>query len=314
MLKLRHDWKTEEIAALYERPFLDLLIEAQAIHRKAFPANTIQVATLLSIKTGSCPEDCAYCPQSGHYNTGLQKQKLMELDEVIEHAKAAKANGASRFCMGAAWRSPRDQDIEKVGAMITAVKDLGLETCVTLGMLNQNQAETLKEKGLDYYNHNVDTSPEFYHQVINTRTYQDRLDTLEHVRNADIKVCCGGILGMGETRNDRISFLQVLANLATHPESVPINKLIPIKGTPLGEQKAVAPFEFVRTIAAARIMMPKSYVRLSAGREEMSEELQALCFMAGANSLFFGEKLLTAKNPELAEDKQLFNKLGLSTC
>lgn len=307
-------WQSHQIKALYELPMMDLLFEAQKTHRQHFRPNEVQISTLLSIKTGTCPEDCAYCPQSGHYNTGLQKQKLMPLAEVIEAAEAAKANGASRFCMGAAWRSPTDKQIDEVNEMIRAVKSIGLETCTTLGMLTPNQAESMKAAGLDYYNHNLDTSPEFYKEIITTRTYQDRLDTLQNVRDAGINVCCGGILGMGETREDRISFLQELANLPTPPESVPMNKLIPIKGTPLGEAAPIDGLEFVRTIAVARILMPKSYVRLSAGREDMSEELQTLCFFAGANSIFFGDKLLTAKNPEMNKDIELFEKLGLKTC
>ena len=307
-------WQFHQVEALYNSPFMDLLFQAQKIHRENFPANQIQMSTLLSVKTGTCPEDCAYCPQSGHYKTGLQKQKLMPLFEVIEAAKTAKANGASRFCMGAAWRSPTDAQVEEVNEMVKAVKALGLETCATLGMLTPEQATSLKQEGLDYYNHNLDTSPEFYKKIITTRTYEDRLDTLNNVREAGIKVCCGGILGMGETREDRISFLQELANLPTPPESVPINKLIPIPGTPLANATPVEGLEFVRTIAAARILMPTSYVRLSAGREDMSEELQTLCFVAGANSIFFGDKLLTAKNPGMNKDLQLFKKLGLQTC
>ncbi len=307
-------WEAHQIRALYDSPFLDLIFQAQKTHRENFPGNKLQISTLLSIKTGACPEDCAYCPQSGHYNTGLKKEKLMCLDDVITHAKAAKANGASRFCMGAAWKSPTDKDVQKVNEMIRAVKDLGLETCATLGMLTPEQAQCMKDEGLDYYNHNLDTSPEFYEKIITTRTYQDRLDTLKNVREAGIKVCCGGILGMGETREDRILFLQELANLPTPPESVPINKLIAIPGTPLGDAAPVDGLEFVRTIAVARILMPTSFIRLSAGREGMSEELQALCFLAGANSVFFGDKLLTAKNPEMIKDQELFQKLGMVTC
>ncbi len=307
-------WQYHQIEALYDSPFMDLIFQAQKIHRENFPPNQMQVSTLLSIKTGTCPEDCAYCPQSGHYKTGVEKQKLMPLDEVLEAAKAAKATGASRFCMGAAWRSPTDAQVAQVNEMVKAVKALGLETCATLGMLTPEQAQSLKQEGLDYYNHNLDTSPDFYKEIITTRTYEDRLDTLNNVREAGIKVCCGGILGMGETKKDRIAFLQELANLPTPPESVPINKLIPIPGTPLGKATPVDNLDFVRTIAVARILMPTSYVRLSAGRENMSEELQVLCFLAGANSLFFGDKLLTAKNPDMDQDLQLFQKLGLKTC
>jgi biotin synthase len=307
-------WTASQISELYDSPFLELMFQAQKIHRENFPGNKLQISTLLSIKTGACPEDCAYCPQSGHYKTGLKKEKLMCLDDVLLHAKAAKENGASRFCMGAAWKSPTDKDVEKVNEMIRAVKALGLETCATLGMLTPEQAQWMKEEGLDYYNHNLDTSPEFYEKIITTRTYQDRLDTLQNVREAGIKVCCGGILGMGETREDRVSFLLELANLPTPPESVPINKLIPIPGTPLGDSTPIDGLEFVRTVAVARILMPTSFIRLSAGREDMSEELQTLCFLAGANSLFFGEKLLTAKNPEMIKDKALFEKLGMVTC
>lgn len=314
MIQIRHDWQTQEISELFKLPFFDLVFMAHQIHRECFEPNTIQISSLLSIKTGGCPENCAYCPQSAHYKTGVEKQKLMGIDEIVEHAKLAKENGASRFCMGAAWRSPRDEDIEKVSEMVKAVKALGLETCVTLGMLKPHQAQTLKQEGLDFYNHNIDTSPEFYEKIITTRTFQDRLDTLENVRQAGIKICCGGILGMGETREDRMRMLQTLANLPEHPGSVPINKLIPIPGTPLAEEAAVDPLEFVRTIAVARILMPKAYVRLSAGREGMSDELQTLCFFAGANSMFFGEKLLTAKNPDLHHDKQLLDKLGLMPC
>lgn len=278
MIQIRHDWQTQEISELFKLPFFDLVFMAHQIHRECFEPNTIQISSLLSIKTGGCPENCAYCPQSAHYKTGVEKQKLMGIDEIVEHAKLAKENGASRFCMGAAWRSPRDEDIEKVSEMVKAVKALGLETCVTLGMLKPHQAQTLKQEGLDFYNHNIDTSPEFYEKIITTRTFQDRLDTLENVRQAGIKICCGGILGMGETREDRMRMLQTLANLPEHPGSVPINKLIPIPGTPLAEEAAVDPLEFVRTIAVARILMPKAYVRLSAGREGMSDELQTLCF------------------------------------
>jgi biotin synthase len=284
---------------------------AQQIHRAHFDPNAVQISTLLSIKTGACPEDCAYCPQSAHYKTELDVERLLPLDEVLNEARAAKASGASRFCMGAAWRSPRDKDLEQVAEMIGGVKALGLETCVTLGMLTEPQTARLKDAGLDYYNHNLDTSPEFYGEVITTRTYQDRLDTLRHVRDAGINVCAGGIVGMGESREDRAGLLQELANLPKHPESVPINLLVRVEGTPLAEVTAPDPFDFVRTLAVARLMMPKSYVRLSAGRTDMSDELQALCFLAGANSIFYGERLLTTENPECDHDRKLFDRLGL---
>jgi len=308
---LRYDWRREEIAALYTRAFADLLFDAQTVHRRHFDPNAVQVSTLLSIKTGKCPEDCAYCPQSVRFETELQPEPLMPLDEVIAAAERARQSGASRFCMGAAWRSPKDRDLDKVVEMVEAVKDLGLETCLTLGMLNQAQARRLKDAGLDYYNHNLDTSPEFYTDIITTRTYQDRLQTLQHVRSAGINVCCGGILGMGESRADRVGLLQELANQQPHPESVPINMLVRVEGTPLETAEDFEPLEFVRTIAIARILMPTSYVRLSAGREEMSDEMQALCFLAGANSIFYGEKLLTTPNPAAAHDQQLFEKLGI---
>lgn len=308
---LRHDWQVGEIDGLFNLPFNDLLFHAQQLHRHYFDPNQVQVSTLLSIKTGKCPEDCGYCPQSIRYDTGLEVEPLMPLDEVIESAKAAKANGSSRFCMGAAWRSPKDRDLDPVIEMVRAVKDLGLETCLTLGMLTESQTRRLKEAGLDYYNHNLDTSPEFYGEVITTRTYQDRLDTLEHVRNAGMHVCCGGILGMGESRYDRVRLMQQLANQPQHPESVPINMLVRVEGTPLQEAEDFDHIEFVRSIAVARILMPQSYVRLSAGREEMSDEMQALCFLAGANSVFYGEKLLTTPNPGADHDRQLFDKLGI---
>ena len=308
---LRYDWHRDEIATLFQRPFADLLFLAQQVHREHFDPNAVQVSTLLSIKTGKCPEDCAYCPQSVRFDTELQPEPLLPLDEVIDAAKRAKTNGASRFCMGAAWRSPKDRDLDQVIDMVEAVKDLGLETCLTLGMLNEAQAKRLKDAGLDYYNHNLDTSPEFYNDIITTRTYQDRLNTLQHVRSAGINVCCGGILGMGETREDRVGLLQELANQQPHPESVPINMLVRVQGTPLESVDDFDPLEFVRTIAIARILMPSSYVRLSAGREEMSDEMQALCFLAGANSIFYGEKLLTTPNPAATHDKQLFAKLGI---
>ncbi|MEJ2396697.1 MAG: biotin synthase BioB [Gammaproteobacteria bacterium] len=308
---LRFNWHRDEIANLFARPFADLLFEAQQLHRQHFDPNAVQVSTLLSIKTGKCPEDCAYCPQSVRFDTELQTEALMPLDEVIAAAERARQNGASRFCMGAAWRSPKDRDLDQVIDMVEAVKDLGLETCVTLGMLNEAQARRLKDAGLDYYNHNLDTSPEFYNDIITTRTYQDRLDTLQHVRSAGINVCCGGILGMGESRADRVGLMQELANQQPHPESVPINMLVRVQGTPLEAAEEFDPIEFVRTIAVARILMPKSYVRLSAGREDMSDEMQALCFLAGANSIFYGEKLLTTPNPAAAHDKLLFEKLGI---
>lgn len=304
-------WSQESARELYHRPFLELIFQAQTIHRKKFDPNEIQLCSLLSIKTGACPEDCAYCPQSGHYNTGLQKEKLYNLDEVVKQATLAKESGATRFCMGAAWRNPPERDFPKVLEMIKAVKSLGLEACVTLGMLNDKQAEELKQADLDYYNHNLDTSPSFYEKIISTRTYQDRLDTLERVRQANIKVCCGGIVGMGESREDRIALLVQLANLPEPPESVPINHLIAIKGTPLEKMDPMDNFEFIRTIAVARIMMPNSFVRLSAGREEMSEEMQTLCFMAGANSIFFGDVLLTAANSSANRDIHMFEKLGV---
>ncbi|MBU1190612.1 MAG: biotin synthase BioB [Gammaproteobacteria bacterium] len=310
--ELRHDWTRAEILALFAQPFNDLMFAAQQTHRAHFDPNAVQISTLLSIKTGACPEDCAYCPQSAHYKTELNIERLLPLEDVLNEARAAKARGASRFCMGAAWRSPRDKDLEQVAAMIGGVKALGLETCVTLGMLTEPQTARLKDAGLDYYNHNLDTSPEFYGEVITTRTYQDRLDTLKHVRDAGINVCAGGIVGMGESREDRAGLLQELANLPKHPESVPINLLVRVEGTPLAEVTAPDPFDFVRTLAVARLMMPKSYVRLSAGRTDISDELQALCFLAGANSIFYGERLLTTENPECDRDRKLFDRLGLT--
>ena len=311
---VRFDWQREQIAELFAQPFADLLFHAQSLHRQHFDPNQVQVSTLLSIKTGKCPEDCAYCPQSVRYDTELEVEPLMPLEQVIAAARKAKQNGASRFCMGAAWRSPKDKDLDKVIDMVAAVRKEGMETCLTLGMLTEQQTRRLKEAGLDYYNHNLDTSPEFYEEIISTRTYQDRLDTLAHVRGAGIKVCCGGILGMGESRQDRVGLLQELANQSPHPESVPINMLVRVEGTPLDAADDFDPIEFVRTIAVARILMPKSHVRLSAGREEMSEEMQALCFLAGANSIFYGEKLLTTPNPNQHQDQQLFNKLGITPC
>jgi biotin synthase len=308
---IRHDWSNEEVAACLGQPLNDLLFTAQATHRAHFDPNRIQVSTLLSIKTGACPEDCGYCSQSAHHETGLERERLLPLDEVLEAAAAAKQDGAGRFCMGAAWRNPTDKNLDQVIAMVRGVKALGLETCVTLGMLEREQAQRLRDAGLDYYNHNLDTSPEFYGQVISTRTYQDRLQTLEYVREAGLKTCSGGILGMGESRRDRASMLCQLANLPAHPESVPINLLVQVEGTPLFGTEALDPFELVRTIAVARRMMPASYVRLSAGRAQMSDELQALCFFAGANSVFYGDRLLTTDNAEADRDQQLFARLGL---
>ncbi|MBP6011278.1 MAG: biotin synthase BioB [Alphaproteobacteria bacterium] len=304
-------WTTAEARALFDLPFADLIFRAQTVHRAHFDPNEVQMSTLLSIKTGGCPEDCGYCSQSAHFETGLKASKLMALDEVRRAAEQAKAGGASRFCMGAAWREPKDRDIDVLCDMVREVKGLGLESCMTLGMLTQSQAQRLADAGLDYYNHNIDTGPEYYEKVVTTRTLQDRLDTLGHVRDAGMAVCCGGIIGMGEAREDRVGMLVTLANLPTPPESVPINALMQIKGTPLGESARVENFEFVRTIAAARIMMPKSVVRLSAGRENMSEELQSLCFLAGANSIFIGPKLLTTKNPAKEKDDALWQKLGV---
>lgn len=310
---IRNDWTLEQINQLFAMPFNDLLFQAQTIHRQNFDPNYVQVSTLLSIKTGACPEDCKYCPQSARYDTGLEKERLMEVAKVIERAKEAKSTGSTRFCMGAAWRNPKDRDIPLVAEMIKQVKQLGLETCMTLGMLTRDQAIALKQAGLDYYNHNLDTSPEFYGDIITTRTYQDRLDTLAHVRNAGMNVCSGGIVGMGESANDRSGLLMQLANLPQQPESVPINMLVKVKGTPMDSLDDFEPFEFIRTIAVARIIMPKSFVRLSAGREQMNEQMQALCFMAGANSIFYGCKLLTTSNPETHEDVLLFNKLGINS-
>lgn len=308
---IRHDWTHQEVKELLAKPFNDLIFEAQQVHRTHFNPNEVQVSTLLSIKTGACPEDCMYCPQSGHYNTGLEKEKLMEVQKVLDEAKAARETGATRFCMGAAWRSPTKKDLPYVLEMVRGVKEMGLETCMTLGMLTEEQASELSEAGLDYYNHNLDTSERYYNQIITTRTYQDRLDTLENVRKAGMKVCCGGIMGMGEDEADRAGFLMELANLPEHPESVPINLLIKIPGTPLENVEDLDPIEFVRTIAVARILMPKSHVRLSAGREDMTDEMQALCFMAGANSIFYGDQLLTTDNPEADADRRLFERLGI---
>ena len=305
-------WSVDEIVALFELPFSDLMHQAQTIHRTNFDPNAVQVSTLLSIKTGGCSEDCGYCPQAARYHTEVENEPLMKLDDVLAAAQEAKDNGASRFCMGAAWRGPKQRDLEPVLKMIQEVKAMGLETCATLGMLKEGQAEQLKEAGLDYYNHNLDTAPEFYGDVITTRTYQDRLDTLGRVRSADIHVCSGGIIGMGESRNQRAGLLAQLANMELPPESVPINLLTQVEGTPLHGTEELDPIEFVRTIAAARITMPNSYVRLSAGRQSMNEGIQALCFLAGANSIFYGEKLLTTANPEAATDKKLFAKLGIN--
>ena len=308
---VRHDWSRAEVRAMFVLPFPELIFRAQSIHRLHFDPCAVQISTLLSIKTGGCPEDCAYCPQSVHYDTGVKAEKLMALDAVLAEARTAKAAGASRFCMGAAWREPKDRDLEKVCEMVKAVKALGLETCATLGMLTEAQARRLKSCGLDYYNHNLDTSPDYYGAIITTRTYQDRLDTLGHVRDAGIHVCCGGIVGMGETLEDRVGMIATLANLPEHPESVPINMLVKVAGTPLASGATIEPIDFVRTIAVARITMPRSVVRLSAGREDMSEETQALCFLAGANSIFYGPKLLTTPNPERDRDLRLMDKLGL---
>jgi len=310
---LRHDWTAKQVNALFTVPFNDLLFEAQRIHRQHFDANAVQISSLLSIKTGGCEEDCAYCPQSAFHDTDVEPEPVMSLDAVKQSAQAAKENGASRFCMGAAWRSPSDTDMQQCVDMVKTVKDMGMETCMTLGMLTAAQAQQLKQAGLDYYNHNLDTSPEFYNDIITTRTYQERLDTLQHVRDAGMNVCCGGILGMGESRDDRNSLLRQLANLPHHPESVPINLLVSVEGTPMEETAALDPLEFVRTIAVARIMMPASFLRLSAGREDMSDELQALCFFAGANSIFYGETLLTTPNATQSHDAQLFERLGLSS-
>src|ERR1700676_2817600 len=314
---VRHDWTRAEVRALFDLPFPELMFRAQTVHRRHFDPRAVQISTLLSIKTGGCPEDCAYCPQSASYETGVVADKLMSRDAVLEEAQAAKGAGASRFCMGAAWRSPKDRDLDAVCAMVTGVKALGLETCATLGMLTPDQAQRLKTAGLDYYNHNLDTSPDYYGAIITTRTYLDRLDTLGHVRDAGIHVCCGGIVGMGESEDDRVGMIATLASLPAHPESVPINMLVKVAGTPLADlpkdkSPAIDPLDFVRTIAVARITMPRSVVRLSAGREDMSEETQALCFLAGANSIFYGPKLLTTPNPGRDRDRDLMERLGLS--
>ena len=310
-MTIRNDWTLAEVKALFALPFMDLIFEAQRVHRGYHAPNTVQISTLLSIKTGACPEDCAYCPQSVRYDTGLEVEELLELDTVAARARAAKTSGATRFCMGAAYRSPKPKDLRKVLAMIREVKALGLETCATLGMITHAQAQELKAAGLDYYNHNLDTSPQYYAKIITTRTYQDRLDTLQAVRDAGMNVCCGGIVGMGEGAQDREELLHVLATLPEHPQSVPINQLVRVAGTPLADSEALDPFDFVRTIAAARILMPRCHVRLSAGRGEMSDELQALCFLAGANSIFYGEKLLTTGNPDTEHDRRLFRRLQI---
>ena len=304
-------WTVAAVEALYDLPFMDLLFRAQQVHRENFDPNEVQLSTLLSIKTGGCAEDCGYCPQSSHFDTGLEASKIMPLDEVLDAARAAKEQGATRFCMGAAWRSPKERDMERVAAMIEGVRGLGLETCMTLGMLDGDQARQLKDAGLDYYNHNLDTSPDHYGSIISTRTYQDRLDTLDNVRQAGINVCCGGIVGMGETRTQRAALIAQLANLDPYPESVPINNLVAVPGTPLADAEPIDPFEFVRTIAVARITMPTTMVRLSAGREQMDDALQALCFAAGANSIFYGDRLLTTTNPQAQRDRRLFERLGL---
>jgi biotin synthase len=306
-------WPLEDVLALYELPFNDLMFQAQQAHRANFPDGDVELATLLSIKTGGCEEDCGYCPQAARYDTGVEAKKILDIDTVVAAARQAKENGATRFCMGAAWRSPKDRDMEKVEEMVREVKALGLETCATLGMLEEGQADRLKEAGLDYYNHNLDTAPEFYNNVISTRQYQDRLDTLGRVRDAGLKVCCGGIVGMGETREQRAGLIAQLANLNPYPESVPVNHLVQVEGTPLHGLDRLDPFEFVRTIAVARITMPKARVRLSAGRRELGEAVQAMCFLAGANSIFYGDKLLTTDNPEANDDRQLLDKLGLKT-
>jgi biotin synthase len=309
---LRHDWTLPEVAALFAAPFADLVFHAQAVHRAHHEPNTVQMSTLLSIKTGACPEDCAYCPQSVRYDTGIERETLMDLNAVRQAASRARDAGATRFCMGAAYRAPKNRDLKLIVDMIRAVRALGLETCATLGMLSSEQARELAHAGLDFYNHNLDTSREFYPQIISTRSYQDRLDTLAAVRAAGLKVCCGGIIGMGESLGDRAELLRTLANLPEHPESVPINQLVPVRGTPLEGSAPVDPFDFVRTIAVARLLMPRAQVRLSAGREAMSDELQALCFLAGANSIFYGDKLLTTGNPDVERDRRLFARLGLN--
>lgn len=309
---IRHDWQADEVLALFNLPFNDLLFRAAGVHRAHFDPNSVQISTLLSIKTGGCPEDCSYCPQSAHFNTGVKAEKLLSKETVLAEARKAKEAGASRFCMGAAWRSPKDRDMETVAELVEGVKALGLETCATLGMLTPQQAQRLKQAGLDYYNHNLDTSENFYGNIITTRTYQDRLETLSHVRDAGMHVCCGGIVGMGENLADRAELLRTLANLPKHPESVPINLLVQVEGTPLSGKPELDTFDFIRTVAVARILMPQSFVRLSAGREAMNEQAQALCYFAGANSIFYGEKLLTTPNPDTHRDQALFMRLGIS--
>ena len=311
-MSIRNDWTLAQVAELFDLPFMDLVFRAQTVHRAYQTPNTVQISTLLSIKTGACPEDCAYCPQSVRFDTGLESSELLEIQDVTARARAARDSGATRFCMGAAYRSPKPKDLRKVIGMISAVKALGLETCATLGMLTPEQALELKNAGLDYYNHNLDTSARYYQEIISTRTYQDRLDTLQAVRDADINVCCGGIVGMGEKPQDRVELLHTLATLPEHPQSVPINQLVRVAGTPLAQSEPLDPFDFVRMIAVARILMPRSHVRLSAGRAQMSDELQALCFMAGANSIFYGEKLLTTGNPDTQHDQALFRRLKIA--
>ncbi len=305
------NWRVDQVAQLLDLPFNDLLFRAQSVHRANFDANAVQLSTLLSIKTGGCPEDCGYCPQAARHHAGVENEDMLALDDVVAAARAAREKGATRFCMGAAWRGPKQRDLDRVLQMVTAVRGLGMETCATLGMLKEGQAEQLKEAGLDYYNHNLDSAPEFYGEIVSTRTQDDRLDTLSKVRDAGLHVCCGGIVGMGETRRSRAALIAQIANLAPYPESVPINNLVQVEGTPLHGTAQLDPFEFVRTIAAARITMPKAMVRLSAGRQEMSEGIQALCFMAGANSIFYGDKLLTTGNPEAERDRALLDKLGM---
>ncbi|WP_305829333.1 biotin synthase BioB [Photobacterium leiognathi] len=312
-MEVRNNWTVEEVQALFDKPFMDLVFEAQQVHRQYHQPNQVQVSTLLSIKTGACPEDCKYCPQSAHYRTDVDKERLLEVERVLDAANKAKQSGATRFCMGAAWKNPKERDMPYLLDMVKGVKAMGLETCMTLGMITGDQANTLAEAGLDYYNHNLDTSPEYYGNIITTRTYQDRLDTLSHVRDAGMKICSGGIIGMGESSRDRAGLLVELANLPVHPESVPINMLVKVKGTPLESAEDVYPFDFIRIVAVARIIMPKSAVRLSAGREDMNEQMQALCFMAGANSVFYGCKLLTTPNPGEDKDMQLFAKLGINS-
>lgn len=309
--EIRHNWSREDVQALFDKPFNDLMFDAQTVHRANFNPNEVQVSTLLSIKTGSCPEDCKYCPQSAHYNTGLEKQRLMEVEAVLKKAAEAKAKGSSRFCMGAAWKNPNKRDMPYVLDMVKGVREMGLETCMTLGMLDEDQAQQLADAGLDYYNHNLDTSPEYYDKIITTRTYGDRLDTLQNVRDSGMKICSGGIIGMGETQNDRVGLLTQLANLPEQPESVPLNMLVKVKGTPMENVEDLDHIDFVRCIAVARILMPKSHVRLSAGRESMTDEMQAMCFLAGANSIFYGECLLTTPNPETHADMKLFARLGI---